>query len=207
MIRRKNVATFNAEKCELPKTAGERVFETARELFYRHGIRAIGVDQIVQQAGVTKPSLYRGFGSKDDLVAACLEASWQETGDGLDAVVGLVLGGPADQLRAIIRYFADAIVKPSFRGCAISNAAVEFPDPGYPGRVVMENCKADLRRRVGELARKLDVPHPEELADGLILIIEGAMASHHIFGCQGPSAAMLATADALINARTGTIAV
>lgn len=71
----------------------------------------------------------------------------------------------------------------------------------------MENCKADLRRRVGELACKLDVPDPEELADGLILIIEGAMASHHVFGCQGPSAAILATADALINARTGTIAV
>ncbi|HEX7858682.1 MAG TPA: TetR/AcrR family transcriptional regulator, partial [Sphingobium sp.] len=94
-----------------------------------------------------------------------------------------------------MRFFADAIVKPNFRGCAISNAAVEFPDPGYPGRVVMENCKADLRRRVGELAHKLDVPDPGELADGLILIIEGAMVSHHIFGCNGPSASILATAD------------
>lgn len=205
MIRKQNLATFDAVNCLLPKTASERVFETARELFYRHGIRAVGVDQIVQRAGVTKPSLYRGFGSKDDLVAAYLEASRRETGAGLDAALGLASVDPADQLRAIIRYFADAIMKPNFRGCAISNAAVEFPDPCYPGRVVMENCKADLRRRVGELARKLDVCESEELADGLILIIEGAMASHHIFGCQGPSAAILATADALIDARTGAI--
>ena len=205
MIRKDNLAPRGLKDGAPRKTATERVFETARGLFYHRGIRAVGVDEIVQQAGVTKPSLYRAFGSKDELVAACLEASRREMGTELDAVVGSVRGDPANQLRAVMRYFAREIAKPNFRGCTMSNAAIEFPDPGHPGRAILEGCKADLRMRLGELARKLEIPDPEGLADGLILIIEGAMASHHIFGSRGPSAAILATADTLIDAQRAAI--
>lgn len=205
MIRKDNLAPCDVEKGVPRKTATERVFETARDLFYHRGIRAVGVDEIVQQAGVTKPSLYRAFGSKDDLVAACLEASRRETGAALDAVVASIAGHPVDQLRAIMRYFADKIAMPNFRGCTMSNAAVEFPDPGYPARAVLEGCKTNLRIRLGALAHQLNVPDPEGLTNGLILIIEGAMASHHIFGMLGPSAAILTTADALIDAQRATV--
>lgn len=200
---KKILSRCEAEACAPKKTAAERVFETARDLFYHRGIRAVGVDEIVSQAGVTKPSLYRAFASKDDLVAACLEQSGRESRAALDAVVASV-ADPAEQLRAVMRHFADKMTKPDFRGCPMSNTAVEFPEPGHPGRVVLEGCKTDLRMRLGELARKLDVADPEGLADGLLLIVEGAFASHHIFGSQGPSAAMMATADALINAQKAT---
>lgn len=197
---KKILSGCEAETSGLRKTAAERVFETARDLFYHRGIRAVGVDEIVSQAGVTKPSLYRAFASKDDLVAACLEESGREARAALDAVVASAPDDPGEQLRAIIRYYADKMAQPDFRGCPMSNTAVEFPEPGHPGRIVLESCKTELRARLGELARKLDVGEPEGLADGLVLILEGAMASHHIFGSQGPSAAMLVTADALINA-------
>jgi len=185
------------------KTAAVRVFEAARDLFYHRGIRATGVDEIVCKAGVTKPSLYRAFASKDDLVAACLEESGREGRADLISVIAAAGDDPRDQLRAMVRSFAVKIAKPDFRGCPMSNTAVEIPEPGHPGRAVLEQCKADLRATIVDITRRLDVREPESLADGLVLIIEGAMATHHIFGSQGPSAAMVATTDALIDSHIG----
>jgi AcrR family transcriptional regulator len=197
---KKNLLQCEAEACVPRKSAAERVFETARDLFYHRGIRAVGVDEIVSQAGVTKPSLYRAYASKDELVAACLEQSGKEAREDLDCALAMAPDDAREQLRIIIRFFAQKIEQPDFRGCPMSNAAVEFPEPGHPGRSVLENCKIENRGRLVEIARRLPARDPDALADGLMLIIEGAMSSHHIFGSQGPSAAMTITADALIKA-------
>ncbi|WP_093313706.1 TetR/AcrR family transcriptional regulator [Sphingomonas jatrophae] len=181
------------------KGAAARVFEAARDLFYRRGIRAVGVDEIVSQAGVTKPSLYRAFASKDDLVAACLTESARGSTADLDALLAELPDDPEAQLRAIVRHFARKIADPGFRGCPLSNTAVEFPEPGHPGRAVLETCKANLRGRMVGIARGLPQVDAETLADGLILLIEGAMASHHIFGSQGPSGSLIACGDQLIS--------
>jgi len=187
------------------KTAATRVFEAARDLFYHRGIRAVGVDEIVCKAGVTKPSLYRAFASKDDLVAACLEESAREGRAAMQAVLGEAGDDPRDRLRAVVRHFARKVASPDFRGCPMSNTAVEIPEPGHPGRAVLEQCKADTRALIVGITRELHVDRPEELADGLLLIIEGGMSAHHIFGSQGPCAAMVATSDALIDAHLGTV--
>lgn len=180
------------------KTAASKVFETARDLFYRRGIRAVGVDEIVCEAGVTKPSLYRAFKSKDDLVAACLHESAKEGREATLAAVAAAGDDPQDRLRALIRYFADKLQSPDFRGCLMSNVAIELSEPGHPGRVVAEDCKAELRALTLDLARCLRVAEPELLADGIILVIEGAMATHHISGSQGPAQSLIPTCDALI---------
>lgn len=190
----------NAHNCGpgfLKKTAASKVFETARDLFYKRGIRAVGVDEIVCEAGVTKPSLYRAYKSKDDLVVACLEESAHEGKIAIHAAIAAAGPCPRDQLRAVFRYYADKIKCPDFRGCAISNVAVEMPEPGHPGRIIVESCKTELRALMGDLTRALDITDPDELADGLILVIEGAMASHHIFGSQGPALSLMATCEAL----------
>ena len=199
----KKVACCDKDAAGVKKTAATRVFEAARDLFYHRGIRAVGVDEIVCKAGVTKPSLYRAFASKDDLVAACLEESGRETRAALRSALDGAGPDPRDQLRAMVRFYAAKIASPDFRGCPMSNTAVEIPEPGHPGRSVLEACKAEMRATVVEITRKLDITHPEELADGLVLIIEGGMAAHHIFGSQGPCAAMTATSDALIDAHIG----
>jgi len=199
---KKAIAICDDNGCK--KTAAMRVFEAARDLFYHRGIRATGVDEIVCKAGVTKPSLYRAFASKDDLVAACLEESSREAREGLNDAIAGAGSDPGDQLRAMVRFFAAKIARPDFRGCPMSNTAVEIPEPGHPGRAVLETCKADLRATIVEITRTLAVREPEALADGLVLIIEGAMATHHIFGSQGPSAAMVATSDALIESHVRT---
>lgn len=185
-------------ECGGKKTAAQRIFETARELFYRRGVRAVGVDEIVVQAGVTKPSLYRAYASKDELVTSCLEQSAKEHAEELDAVIDAAGPDALVQIRTLVAYYAAEIADPDFRGCPMSNAAVEFPEPGHPGRTVIEDCKTEMRSRIAALTRRLDIRDPEMLADGLLLIIEGAMASHHVFGSQGPSAAMTAAADALL---------
>ena len=188
----------------MKKTAAIRVFEAARDLFYHRGIRDVGVDEIVCKAGVTKPSLYRAFGSKDELIAACLKESGREIRAALGEVLDRAGPDPRDQLHALVRHFARKIASPDFRGCAMSNTAVEIPEPGHPGRTVLETCKAEMRATIVEITRRLDIPRPEELADGLVLIIEGGMSAHHIFGSQGPCAAMVATSDALIEAHLGS---
>lgn len=180
------------------KTAASKVFETARDLFYRRGIRAVGVDEIVYEAGVTKPSLYRAFKSKDHLVAACLQESAKEGREATLAAVAAAGDDPRDRLRALVGHFADKLQCPDFRGCLMSNVAIELSEPGHPGRVVAEDCKAELRALTVDLARALRVAEPEVLADGIILVIEGAIATHHISGSQGPAQSLTVTCDALI---------
>ena len=182
------------------KTAAAKVFETARDLFYRRGIRAVGVDEIVCQAGVTKPSLYRAFKSKDELVKACLRESARESRDALETSLASAGSDPRQRLDTALRHFADKMSQPDFRGCPMSNVAVELSEPSAAGREVVEACKSELRSVFLQLTRELGVATPELLADGLLLVIEGAIATHHVFGSQGPAHSMLITCEALVDA-------
>ena len=182
------------------KTAASKIFDTAKDLFYKRGVRAVGVDEIVCEAGVTKPSLYRAYKSKDDLVAACLKDNVDEGRHAIYAAMDAVGPCPADRLHALIRHYAGKIGGVDFRGCPISNVAIELPEPGHPGRAIVENCKTEFRATVSELTRGLGVCDPDSLADGIVLVIEGAMATHHVFGSQGPALALIDTCDALIEA-------
>src|SRR5690348_18414328 len=118
-------ASSDAEASQARPRAAERILDTARDLFYREGIRAVGVDEIVRQAGVTKPSLYRSFPSKDDLAATYLreydKGFWQR----FDAAVAVHPGDPRKQ---IIEYFTDVGLRssdPVYRACVMINAEVE----------------------------------------------------------------------------------
>jgi AcrR family transcriptional regulator len=197
-MARDSGARVDCDTDTIRKTAAAKIFDTARELFYRRGIRAVGVDEIVCEAGVTKPSLYRAFKSKDDLVAACLRESVREGREAVLAAVAAAGPAPQDRLRALVRHYADTIQSPDFRGCPVSNVAVELPEPGHPGRLVVEDCKTELRGLIVELARDMGVGQPEELADGLMLVIEGAISTHHVFGSQGPAQSLMTTCDSLI---------
>lgn len=194
----------NADACDqvdleiAKKTAASRIFDTARDLFYRRGVRAVGVDEIVCEAGVTKPSLYRAFKSKDDLVAACLRESGREGREAAQAAIAAAGDDPRERLNALLRLYADKLSRTDFRGCVMSNIAVELAEPGHPGRAIVEEYKSEMRATIGQLVRDVGAHNPDQLTDGLLLVIEGAIATHHIFGSQGPSHSMLATCDALV---------
>jgi AcrR family transcriptional regulator len=191
-------ACIECEPESVRKTAASKIFEAARELFYRRGVRAVGVDEIVCEAGVTKPSLYRAFKSKDELVAACLRESAREGFEEINALLAAAGDDPHHKLRALIRHYANKTHDPAFRGCLISNVAVELPEPDHPGRDVLKACKTALHDRLVELSRAIGAAEPEILADGLMLVIEGTIGSHHIFGCTGPTRSIEMTCETLI---------
>jgi AcrR family transcriptional regulator len=178
--------------------AAERIRDTARDLFYRDGIRAVGVDEIVEKAGCTKPSLYRAYASKDDLVADVLRQSEADFWGRFDEAVAAHPGDPRAQLAAFFARLADRSVREDYRGCALTNAAVEYPDRAHPARPVLENHKAELRARLRATAAAMGAADPDALGDGLLLLIEGAYVSSQMFPKDGPSGVVAKAADALI---------
>ncbi len=181
--------------------AAERIFETARELFYREGIRAVGVDEIVTRAGVTKPSLYRSFKSKDDLVAAVLREVEVGFWARFEAAEALHPGDPRAQILAYFEGLSARSGGADYRGCALSNAAVEYPDRDNLGRQVSHEHKTLLRARLQSKAVEMGASDPALLGDALMLLIEGVFTSSQMFdGDDKPARAVVGAVKALIAA-------
>lgn len=186
-----------------PLLAADRIRKTAREMFYRDGIRAVGVDALVNQAGVTKPSLYRSFSSKDELAAVYLRDYDAEFWGRFNAACDAHPGDPQAGLRAYLSGLSVRAVQNGYRGCGLTNAAVEYPEAGHPARVVAVEHKVELRRRLAAMAAEMGAPDPAKLGDGLLLLIEGAFVSSQLFGEGGPAARVADMADLLIDAHLG----
>lgn len=195
----KNIDDTSSEVHAAPRAA-EKILGVARDLFYREGIRAIGVDEIVRKAGVTKPSLYRSFSSKDELAASYLRQYDREFWTRFDEAVAAHPGNPRAQVVAFLERIARRSQKKGYRGCGMTNAVVEYPEEGHPARVVSEENKKELRRRLRAMAAEMGARDPDVLGDGLLLLIEGAYISAQLFGPGGPSKAVALNADLLIEA-------
>lgn len=186
-------------------SARDRIFAAARELFYRQGIRAVGVDSIALEAGATKMSLYRAFPGKDELVAECLKQSEREAWDWWDATVAPHHDDPRAALLALFESTAAKSKTCQQRGCAIGNAAVELTDEAHPARAVVVAYNREKRRRLRALCRKLDATDADTLADGLHLLLDGGHMSRLTLGANGPTASLVKSAAALISAHTGVL--
>lgn len=182
--------------------ARDQIFSTARELFYRDGIRAVGVDTIVKESGVAKTSLYRWFSTKDDLITAFLDEENAAFWDHWDKVSEGVSAGPRKELIAHVDWIGSYIRGPRFRGCPFLNFVAEFPDANHPARNVCRANKRELRRRLSELASKASLKKPEQLADGLVLLIEGGFSDSQVLGKSGPVQVLMDAALSLINAHS-----
>jgi AcrR family transcriptional regulator len=172
-------------------------------MFYRRGIRAVGVESIVAAAGATKMSLYRSFPSKDDLVVAYLRERDAQYWQWWDGIMDRHAGDPRAQLRALFGSIAKRTSGPEYRGCPFTNAATEFPEPDHPGRGVAAENKRELRARLRGLAAAAGARDAAALGDQLFVLIEGAYASGQIMGIDGPSSSIVAAAEALIAAHCG----
>ena len=183
-------------------SARQRIFSTASELFYREGIRAVGVETIAAEARTTKMTLYRNFPSKDSLVAAWLSAHDVSFWQGWDTMLQRYPDDPRRQLGAAFELLARHISDPRARGCPMANAAVEITRRSHPARKVIETHKAKLRGRLAELCKLAGASQPEHLADQLFLLMEGAQVSV-ILGVRSPANNAGRAADALIRAQLG----
>lgn len=180
--------------------AADRIFAVACRRFYRDGIRAVSIDDIVKEAGATKPTLYRAFVSKDALVAAYLHALDGEFWRGFEMAMAAHPGDPRAQLLAFLAS-AGAQDGPAARGCGLSNAAVEFPEEGHPVRAIVRQSKLRLRQRLQELAAAMGALEPATLADALLCLLEGShLCARALSQAAGPPSRIVRLAAVLIEA-------
>ena len=178
----------------------ERLLAVAGDLFYRHGIRAVGVEAIAEAAGTNKMTLYRHFASKDELVAEYLRQSAKLADACWDKFEQAHPGDALAQLRAWLNEMAAHVACTDERGCALANAAVELPEKTHPARRVIEEYKTALRNRLIRLSRAAGLTEPDMLADELHLLLEGARVTAQSVGADGLGARLVRMGEAMIAA-------
>jgi len=175
----------------------ERIFVCAQDLFHRRGIRGVGVDAIAEAAGTNKMTLYRHFGSKDDLILEYLNYKGKKSDGVWTEIEAASPGDPIGQLYGFVEKAAKFIAEDE-RGCDLANAAVELTEEGHPGLRVIEEFKVRQRDRLARLCGTAGASQPDLLADALVLLIEGARVSRRSVGTEGPSANLVRTSEAVI---------
>ena len=156
--------------------ARERIVTTAYSLFCRHGIRAVGVDTIIDQSGVAKMTMYRHFGSKDDLVLEVMqrrEQLWTE--EWLAAEVRRRADAPADRLLAIFDVFDEWFRRRTFEGCLFVNVLLEIEDPRSAIHAASRRHLANIRRFVRTLAREAGIDDPDAFARQWHILMKGSI--------------------------------
>jgi AcrR family transcriptional regulator len=176
----------------------ERILAAASDLFYRLGIRAVGVEAIAEAAGTNKMTLYRHFTSKDELVAEYLRSLAGCAAGFWDELAAAHPGDARAQLTGWLKAMEAHVVDTDQRGCALANAAIELPEKEHPARKVIEQFKIEQRDRLIGLCRGAGIDEPELLADELFLLIEGARVSAQSLGPNGPASRLVRMGEALI---------
>lgn len=159
--------------------AGQRILDVASNLFYEHGIRAVGVDMIAREADVTKKTIYDRFGSKDALVAAYLERQDRRWHALIDEHVNKAGLGPRERILAMFEIMHLQVRE---RGCGFINAHAEFSTAEHPAMELTTRQKIWTRDFFTQLAREAGVDQPEILGSQLLMLHEGAYVAFAMAG-------------------------
>jgi AcrR family transcriptional regulator len=158
--------------------ARERIIRTAYELFTRHGLSAVGVDRIVDEANVAKTTLYRHFSSKDDLAAEVLERHHQLWLQDWLAPKTLAHGGsPGEQLIAIFDSLEEWFADDDFHGCLLLNSLPEAREPSSAARRAAINGITSVYVLLERLTAEAGAREPERLARQIQLLMRGAIVA------------------------------
>ncbi len=156
----------------------ERILDTAYELFSRHGMRAVGVDRIIAEAGTAKMTLYRHFASKDELALAFLDEREQRwVRDWLRAEVERRSDDPRERLLSIFDVFGEWFALPDFEGCAFINLMLELSDPADPVRVASVSHLSKIRDFLIELASAAGIEDPDAFARQWHILMKGSIVA------------------------------
>ncbi|HEY4250103.1 MAG TPA: helix-turn-helix domain-containing protein [Roseomonas sp.] len=177
--------------------ASQRIHDAAKDLFFRQGIRATGVEEVCRAAEATKMSLYRAYPSKDALVAAILAEDAAEY-DAWCEQVTASQRTPADKLRALVFNSACKFAEEGVQGCPMQLAQAEFRDPGHPTHQVVVAFKNATRARFAKFAAEAGAAEPAMLGDMLCMLMEGALAAVSFMGCERAGAVLRDAAEALL---------
>jgi AcrR family transcriptional regulator len=180
----------------------ERLLDAASELFYDHGVHTVGIDAIIDHAGVAKASLYNTFGSKEELVRAYLEARYEARRETMLAAMEMY-EDPKGKLLAVFNVLATTVRQPGFRGCAFANASAESERDSAAADVTRK-VRAWLLRVMTEQVTALGATDPGRLARQLTLLFDGALAQARLDQGLAAATAARAAAELLIDAATTT---
>jgi AcrR family transcriptional regulator len=157
--------------------ARRRLLDTATRLFYERGIRAVGIDRIIAEAGVAKATFYNHFPSKDDLVLAYIE---EQDRLGREAIAGLSKRPPREMITAILGRIGDAVTAGGWRGCPFLNAAAEYPDPTSPVRRAIDARRTWYHDSLRQLLAQDGDPVPSVTASLLVALSDGLLESAYL---------------------------
>jgi AcrR family transcriptional regulator len=179
-------------------SARERLLAAANELFYNEGVHTVGIDRVIEHAGVAKASLYNTFGSKDELVRAYLEARQASVEQRITRAVERY-NTPRERLLAVFEGQGELFAQPDYRGCAFSRASAESR-PGDLTEQASDTYRGWVRALLTELAAQAGAPEPEILARQLQLLYDGSGISARMDHDPAVAVAARAAAAALLDA-------
>jgi AcrR family transcriptional regulator len=179
----------------------QKILEVADDLFYREGIRAVGVDTIIAHSGVAKTTLYRYFPSKDDLVVAYLEERQNSFKRLFEIAIARHPNEPKQQIISLFAWLDKYLAKPECYGCPFLVTASELPQLEHPAHQMAVANRIAIRDRLVSLAAAAGLNHPQQLGIHLLLLIDGAFTQRRLFGIDNfevklkPIVAQLVDAD------------
>ncbi|MBK8915390.1 MAG: TetR/AcrR family transcriptional regulator [Phycisphaerales bacterium] len=175
--------------------AKQRLLEAADRLFYQDGIRTVGIDRVIAEAGVAKMTLYTHFPSKDDLILAVLQYREARVLEFFRSAMERHFGRSKDKLRAFFAALKDWFESPGFRGCAFQNAAVELADPAHQGTQFVRDHKRRFTEMLQDLVGESTGKGAAKVVPAIALLVEGAIMTAVI---QGTAAAAGVARDAAL---------
>lgn len=172
----------------------DEIVKTASRLFYKQGYNGTGINQIIDEAGIAKASLYQNFRSKEDLLAEYLTISAKETNDVLDAAVAKY-NDPADKIFAVFDVLADNMRQKEYYGCNFLNIVSEVPMKNTRIRNQVVAQKDHIRNLFADILKPIN---KEYLADELYLLFDGALIANKVHDAVWPVEAAKKIAKQLI---------
>jgi AcrR family transcriptional regulator len=173
----------------------------ADELFYEEGVHIVGIDRVIERAGVAKASLYSAFGSKDELIRAYLVRRHAARRERLTEALA-AHETPRERLLAVFDILGESFADPRFHGCAFVNASAEAPADS-PIQEAAAEYRAWIRGVFEDLARQAGAPEPERLARQFVLLYDGAAISARMDRGSKAAACARVAASALLDASLG----
>ncbi|MFS4091751.1 TetR/AcrR family transcriptional regulator [Streptomyces sp. AF1A] len=172
----------------------ERLLEAANELFYSEGVQTVGIDRVIEHAGVAKASLYNTFKNKEGLVCAYLELRFERRKDHIARTLRR-FRTPRERLLGVFDALGEVLTDPRFNGCPFARASAEMAEDSAV-RKVADTYRAWLRGLFTELATASGYADPDTLARQLHQLYDGAEQSARMD--RDPTAATTARAAAAV---------
>jgi AcrR family transcriptional regulator len=186
----------------MPSSRREQLIEAADRLFCTRGYHATGIDRILAEAGVAKMTLYKHFGSKDELILAALRARDQWFRNHLARELAQRTADPAERLVVLFDVIDEFCHGAEFNGCMFANAAAEFPEPENPIHAAAVEHKRLFAAYLRKQAEAAGASDPAALADRLALLVEGVFATANVRGPDGVAARAKELAQGLVREAT-----